>query len=691
MKKKSLLTSLIFCCFVSSYAKAETKDNEGFFNSKVFSLSKKKENAFDSAAAIYVLSSEDIRRSGVNSIPEALRLVPGLQVARANGNAWAISARGMNHQYSSKLLIMIDGRTVYTPIFSGAFWDNQDYVIGDIDRIEVIRGPGGSIWGANAMNGIINIITKSASETKGAYVSQVYGNNDNSITEARFGNKIGSSELDSYRVYAKHVNRDGFYKLNDGTSNNDTSTNNHGSTRNNDGFSGSSAGFKYDIGSIKDNNISIHGDIAKNNSKNYFQSGAIGGSNGNKDNSSANIVVNWNKTFSQKSSISLQGYFYYDNNNIQTTNYYEKTTDLDFQHFYNFSEQNQFIWGLGYKNVIDKITNKPGYTTTGDPYFPLSYSPAFRNIETYSAFIQDKIGLIADKLYLTLGSKFEHNDQTGFEYQPNARLTYYPSRNQTVWAAVSRAIRVPTMGEDSLNIKVETFDTDGVTSFGPTTVTQGNPKAQAETVVSYEVGYKVKPTRTTNIDISTYVNQYSRLGTFDATNIDPSTGIGTPTASNTGRAVTYGFEVDTKWQVLDTWRLEASYDFIKMDIKLNAAANENDPTASLLNSDKLSYFMKAVPRNQFRLRSLYDVTSKIEFDNMLYFVDSLPSKTTVEKGVPAYIRWDTRLGYLATKNLDLSFGIQNLLDDRHQEFSAAFFNNKIEVGRTYYVKAVLQF
>lgn len=688
MRKQLFYTATLLSFCISTPALAKDSSEKGFFNSDVFSLSKKKENAFDAASAIYVLSSEDIRRSGVTSIPEALRLVPGLQVARIDGNKWAISARGMNHQYSSKLLIMIDGRTIYTPIFSGAFWDNQDYVINDIERIEVIRGPGASIWGANAMNGIINIITKSAAETKGAYLSQTYGNNDN-ITEARYGGKVGS-ELDSYRVYAKHANRGGFRKLTDGSMNNDLSynTSDYG-TENKDGIVSDRAGFKYDILSMKDSTLSIHGDVFNSNSKNYFNANPVSteGIDGyNKKTDGQNLVVNWNKNFSSKSSMTFQGYFDRSNLDVGLFKAKETTYSADFQHFYNFSKDNQFIWGFGYKNVIDNTQSNDVYSSTGTAYKPLSYNPRYRNIETYSAFIQDKIGIIADKFYLTLGSKFEHNDQTGFEYQPNARLTYYPSRNQTIWAAVSRAIRVPTMGEDSINITVNSVNTGNAN----TVVTNGSAAAQSETVLSYELGYKVKPTRRTNIDISTFINQYSRLGTFDAVNPD-SNGYGTPTASNNGRAITYGFEIDTKWQVLDSWKLEASYDFIKMDIKLNAASNENTSPISDLNSDKLTYFMNATPRNQFRLRSLYDVTSKIEFDNMLYYVDSLPGKTSTEKGVPAYVRWDTRLGYLMTKNLDLSFGIQNLLDDRHQEFSAGLFNNKVEIGRTYYAKAVLQF
>ncbi len=674
MKKTIFVSILMFSCFNCFLAKAAPeKEKASFFNSDIFSLAKKKQNSFDAPSSVYVLSSEDIRRSGVTSIPEALRLVPGVQVARISGNAWAISSRGLNHQYASKLLVLVDGLTIYTPIFSGAFWDNHDYVIEDIDRIEVIRGPGGSIWGANAMNGIINIITKSSAQTQGTYLSQVFGNNDKSITEARYGGKI--NDLDTYRIYAKHAVRAGMWKMNNGTTNADFSVNDNGSRSNNDGIVANRAGFRYDVSSIKDNSISVHGDFFNNTSNNYFQ-GFGNPEGGNKDNTGGNIVFNWGKTISKKSNIALQAYLYYDRNDIQIVDYQERTADVDFQHFYNFSSDNQFIWGLGYKNVKDKIKS---IEVGEDPYIPLQYFPNKRNIEVHSAFIQDKFAIIADELYVTVGSKFEHNDQTGFEYQPNARLTYFPSRNQTLWTAVSRAIRVPTRGEDAVEIKIDPA----------TTVTRGNPTSSAENVISYELGYRIKPTYKTLADVSIFYNEYSRLGNFDA---DVSQGApGVPTASNTGRAETYGLEFTGKWQVTNELKFEVGYDFLKSDIKLSSQSNENDATLSALNVDKLTYFGNMSPRNQFRIRSFYNVTPKIEFDNMVYYVDYLKGRESFEADVPAYVRWDTRVGYLATRSLDLSFGVQNILDDRHNEFGPALFNNRIEVGRTYYGKAVLQF
>lgn len=670
--KRTFFFITALCYFLPAVALADDDKQKNFFSSDFFSLSKKKESAFDAPSAVYVLSSEDIRRSGATSIPEALRMVPGLQVSRMDGNKWAISSRGFDRQYSNKLLIMIDGRTVYTPIFSGAFWDIQDYVIEDIEKIEVIRGPGGSIWGANAMNGIINIITKNAAETQGTYASQIVGNNDRSITELRYGGKTAINN--SYRVYAKHSVRKGFERVNSNAVDGLRYVNN------NDGIHDNRAGFKYDMISLKDNTVSVHGDFYDSVAKNYFAT-LNNNTQNDKYSTGGNLVMNWNKTISKKSSFTLQTYLDYAHLEVPIVQMDEKTIDVDFQHFYNFTKENQFIWGLGYRNnIIHTKSLDPAFTSGGAAYAPLQYTPPSKNFETFSAFIQDKIGLIPDTLYLTLGSKFQNNTFTGFEYQPNARLTYYPSRNQTIWAAVSRAVRVPTYGEEYLTAKLNGSN-----------INQGSRNYGSESVVAYELGYRVKPNSVTTLDISSFYNDYSKLRTYDGVG-------GIPTAGNNGYGESYGFEIDGKWQVFDTWRVEASYDYLKMTLHLNQASNE---LTTATNFDPLEATEGTSPRNQFRFRSLLNLTPKLEFDNMFFYVSSLTksgssnSSTAGYKhyntGIQPYTRWDTRLGYLVNKNLDLSAGVQNVLDNRHQEFTAGLFNNTVQVGRTYYLKAALQF
>lgn len=640
---------------------ANSLDDKTAFNPEIFSLSKKKESAFDAPSATYVLSSEDIRRSGATSIPEALRLVPGIQVARMNGNTWAITARGFDRQFSNKLLVMIDGRTVYTTLFSGTVWDIQDYVIEDIDRIEVVRGPGGTIWGTNAVNGVINIITKSAVQTQGAYVSQIVGNQDKSITEARYGGETAAK--DSYRFYVKKAVRDGLDRY-------DTRGNNH------DGIRQDRAGFRYDISSIKDSTISVHGDIFSGTAKNYFST-LSNPSQNDKDSRGANLVVNWNKKLSNKSNFILNSYLDYDQFSIPVLQRSAKTFDVDFQHFYNFSKENQFIWGVGYRQIMDDIEE-----SNAGAAVPINYTPDKRNDQWFTAFIQDKIGLIPDKLYLTIGSKFEKNDFSGFEYQPNARLAYYPSRNQTLWAAVSRAVRTPTRGESDIDLK-----------SGSTTVTKGSPTYGVEQLIAYEAGYRIKPTQKTLIDASTFYNKYSKLRTNEVIN-------GTPTTANLGFGESYGFEITGKWQVTNNWRLEANYDHLNLNLHVSDNSTDNSSSSFLAGVDNLENAEGQSPHDQFKLKSFYNITPKVEFDNILYYVSGLnKGVTNTTRGIPSYFRWDTRFGYLPTRNLDLSIGIQNLLDQRHSEFkaslyqtnSAAGINRQTIIGRTFYFKLVWQY
>ena len=649
-----VLTSLL--CFGNLAQAEEGKKSSGgtFFNPEVFSLSKKRENAFDAPSATYVLSSEDIRRSGATSIPEALRLVPGIQVARMDGNKWAITSRGFDRQFANKLLVMIDGRTVYTPLFSGVFWDVQDYVIEDIDRIEVVRGPGGTIWGANAVNGVINIITKSAAQTQGAYVSQIVGNQDKSITEVRYGGE--TKDHDSYRFYAKKAVRDGLDRTTTRASNDD-------------GIVQERAGFRYDVSSITDNTLSVHGDVFSGTAENYFAN-LNNPSKNDKDSRGGNVVVNWNRKLSNKSNFILNSYLDYDQFKIPVLGRSARTFDLDFQHFYNFSRENQFIWGLGYRQIQDKMTENDV-----NGIIPLHYSNEKRNDQLFTAFIQDKIGLVADKLYLTIGSKFEKNEFTGFEYQPNARLAFYPARNQTLWASVSRAVRTPTRGESDVTIRNEN---------SALAINQGSPTYGIEQLVAYEVGYKIKPTNKTLIDATAFYNDYSKLRTFEATGVNP------PVAANLGYGESYGFEITGKWQAADNWKLEANYDHLQLDLHVSDQSLDN--LSLLRTSDNLENAEGQSPHDQFKLKSFYNITPKLEFDNILYYVSGLNKGITNQgKGIPSYVRFDTRLGYLATKNVDLSVGVQNLFNQVHTEFKKALYNNQTMIGRTFYVKMVWQY
>ncbi len=646
-----ILTTLLMSLFLSSAKADDNEENSSFFNPEIFSLSKKKESAFDAPSATYILSSEDIRRSGATSIPEVLRMVPGLQVARIDGNKWAITARGFNRQFSNKLLVMIDGRTVYTTLFSGVFWDIQDYVIEDIDRIEIVKGPGGTIWGSNAVNGVINVITKNAAQTQGVYVSQIFGNQDKSITEARYGKETASKN--SYRLYFKKAVREGLDKYSD-------------KQNNKDGIKQDRAGFRYDISSVKDSKISIHGNVFSGIANKYYSLNTP--SQNNKNSHGGNLVANWNKKLSSKSTFILNSYFDYDQFKIPVLNRSAQTLDFDFQHFYDFSKDNQFIWGVGYRQIFDKINSN-----SVDGKTPLQYSNKYRNDQWFSSFIQDKIVLIPDKLHLTVGSKFEKNDFNGFSYQPNARLAYYPNRKQTIWASVSKSIRTPTRGESDVTIR----DNSGLV------LNQGSPNYGVEQLIAYETGYRIKPNSKTSIDVATFYNQYSKLRTFES---DPAG----PTAANLGYGESYGFEITGKFQVTNNWKLEANYDRLELNLHLKKGSTDN--LTILKNSDNLENAEFQSPHNQFKIKSFYNIAPKIELDNILYYVDGLNKGVANESiAIPSYFRFDTRIGYLVTRNFDLSVGIQDVLNQTHTEFKKALYSNQTLVGRNFYGKIVWQY
>ncbi|MFT6332759.1 MAG: iron complex outermembrane receptor protein [Lentimonas sp.] len=664
MKKLLLLIILNNFLFISAAFASEIKDvssrskgNDAYklFDINIFSLSKKNEDAFDAASSIYVLSSEDLRRSGATSIPEALRLVPGLQVARIDGHKWAISARGFNSQFSNKLLVMIDGRTVYTPLFSGAVWDVQDYVLEDVEKIEVIRGSGGAIWGANAVNGIINIITKNSADTKGSYFSTIVGNQDRLISEARYGG--ATKDRNHYRLYAKQVVRDELDGLNSGVGNDD-------------GYRQSQVGFRYDLRSIKDNMIKIHGDVRDGKANSYFNLTDSAAESTDKDSKGGNLTVNWDKTLSDKSNFVLQAYLDYDQFSTYILERDGITADVDFQYFYDFNRHHQVVFGLGYRSIMDEIKER----SLNNGVIPLDYSPDKRDDQIFSTFLQDKIGLIDDVLYLTVGSKFERNDYTGFEFQPSAKLTLLPAENQTAWASISRAVRTPTRGEDSIRIK------NPVAPGAGFVLQAGDSQYESENVIAYELGYRIKPTRSSLIDIAVFYNDYSDLRTFNTIN-------SIATTTNFGSGNSFGTEITAKWQVLPGWRLEAGYDFLHMDVVNDNASDENALFPA--------HFAEGQsPKNQFRLRSNYDITPKVEFDNILYYVDSTPlskSASASDLGIGSYVRLDTRLGYAINSHVDLSLGIQNITDDKHQEFDNGLFANETEIGRTFYIKGAFKF
>jgi iron complex outermembrane recepter protein len=602
------------------------------------------------AAAVYVITQEDIRRSGATTIAEALRMSPGLDVARIDSSRWAISSRGFNDFFANKLLVLMDGRSVYTPLFSGVFWDVQDTMLEDIEQIEVIRGPGAAMWGANAVNGVINIITKNSADTQGGLISGGTGTEELGFGSVRYGGKI--AEGLTYRAYVKYFNRDDFKLPNGGGDAADEW----------DMFRG---GFRSDWKISDGNSVRLQGDA---------YSGTTGQDvkvplppaplapppwpivtlTGRGKVAGGNVLGSYQHVFSDSSDLTLQTYYDRTERTDQVHQEFRDTYDLDFQHRFELGERQEFIWGLGYRLSTDKLSRGLGAIQT------IGFVPAERRDQLFSAFAQDVIKLHEDDLKFTLGTKVEHNSYTGWEIQPNARLIWEPSERHSIWAAVSRAVRTPARFEHT----IQGFFTQNGQSGG----IFGNPNYESEELTAYEIGYRVQPNKRVSFDLAGFINDYENLRVF------AFSGLGV-TPQNVGSAETYGGELGANFKVTEQWRLFAGYTFLKMQLHSQTRFAVGAETPE-----------RESPQHQVQVRSYYDLPWNLELDAAVYYVDSLAART-----VPGYTKLDLRLGWRPKQNFELSIVGQNLLDSRHPEFGEGFLVSPTEIERSVYAKATWRF
>jgi iron complex outermembrane receptor protein len=609
----------------------------------VTSVSKYPEKFSEAAAAVAVLTSEDIERSGVTKIPDALRLVPGLDVAQVDAHTWAISSRGFNDIFADKLLVLIDGRTVYTPLFSGVFWDFQDTLLADIDRIEVVRGPGATLWGANAVNGVINIITKSARDTQGFLVSTGGGTEDRDFVNVRYGVKIDDDIF--ARVYVKYFDRDSSV-LPDGTDAHDAW----------DMFRG---GFRLDSEPSNENSFTLQGDIYTGNEDEVYSipttTPPFATTVASTDQvSGGNLLGRWTHTFAPDSQLTLQAY--YDRTEQETPIFGEKrdTGDVDLQDRFDWGDRQKIIWGAGFRVTHTNIKNS----------LNVSFFPSDRTLTLYSAFVQDEISIVPDRLHLTIGSKFEHNDFTGFEIQPSARALWTPGHAQTIWGSISRAVRTPSEAESDVRLNPAP-----PVPIPPGFLTiHGNPNMESEKLIAYELGYRVQPINQLKVDLTGFYNDYDDLRTLEPLLPGP---VSPSIVKNKLFGETYGVELSATAQVTRQWRLQGSYSYF--DAQLHREPGSRDTTTEAIDEG-------SSPHNQFFIRSLLDVGWNIQFDSTLRYVDVLPLPK-----VPSYITLDLRLAWSPRKDLEFAVVGRNLLDDRHPEFAPTFIGTqRTEVERSVY-------
>lgn len=604
---------------------------------EISSAAKKPQRLLDAATAIHVLGREDIRRSGATNLPELLRMVPGVQVARIDASRYAVSIRGFGNRYSGKLLVLQDGRTLYSPLFSGTYWEAQDVLLEDVERIEVIRGPGGTLWGANAVNGVINIITRQARESQGTHVEAKAGSLENGFA-LRHGTTLGDGG--HVRAYAK-LDRHGPLETPAGEDAHDA-------------WHQARAGFRADLHPDAQDTMTVQGDVYETKAEQSVLATSLvppttayvpdtARSQG------GNLLLRWQRVLSQDENWHVQAYL--DHTRVRDVLHEQRvsTLDLEWQHRFRLSPQQEITWGLGLRQVKDAL----------DGSFTVSLDPDQRSTLLYSGFLQDEISL-RDDLSLTVGSKLEHNDFTGFEVQPSARLLWRASPTDSVWASVSRAVQTPSRATHNVQMNLAVLPgLPGVP--GPVVIgVRGNHDLQSEELLSREIGYRSQLSADLNVDVAAFYNTYDNLVSLEN---NPPEFSPVPLLAkrfdNLMSGKTYGVELSGNWQVNPAWRLRGSYSWLQMRLSSKVGG-----------SGQLAFGNEDGSAQQvLHVHSQHNLGHNVELDANLYAMGKLVALgPQAQTSVDSYTRFDLRLGWKPRPGLELSVTGRNLLEKRHAEF-----------------------
>ncbi len=607
-------------------------------NIQVTTVSKEPEEVWKTPAAIFVITQQDIQRSGVTSIPEALRLAPGVEVARITSDEWAIGIRGFNSRLSRSVLVLIDGRIVYSPLTAGVYWEVQDYILEDIDRIEVIRGPGGTIWGPNAVNGVINIITKSSKETLGGLASGGAGNIEQGFGEARYGASYGPDF--TYRVYGKGFSLAPEY---------------HSDGINYDSWQAGQAGFRMDWNKGARDSYTLSGDgymqeagesvptSTYNPPANYIF-------NNFAHLSGANLLWHWQRKLGDKKDFHITAY--YDRTERHELNFGDNrnTADVDFVDEFPLARQ-EISWGAGvYVSHGSEIQILTG----------LMFVPPVRTDQFYTAFIQDNLTLVRNRLALLAGPRFIKTNYTGALVEPSVRLLYTPTATQSLWAGFTQAVRTPADVERDFYLAsfIGTAP-NGLPLFARF---NANRNFQSERLNGYELGYRRLLKSKLYLDIASFFNQYRNLlsedlaGPIFLEDTPAPPHLLLPAEFGNGLvATTEGGEIAPEWQPTKFWRLTGWYSFLEMHVKKAPGSADLGSAPGVQGSS---------PQHQVLLQSALDLPKSVSFDFQIRYVSALPALT-----VPAYWTGDANLGYSLTKQLRLSIVGNNLFQPFHYEFN----------------------
>lgn len=608
---------------------------EELMSIEVSSAAKRPQRLSEVATAIYAIGREEIRRSGATSLPELLRTVPGVQVSRIDGSRYAVSIRGFSSRYSGKLLILQDGRTLYSPLFSGTYWEAQDVLLEDVERIEVIRGSGGTLWGANAVNGVINIITRQARDTQGTYVEAKGGSLENGVA-LRHG--MALDDGGHARVYAKTDRHDPMETASGETTH--------------DAWKQKRAGFRVDLSPSAADKVTIQGDVFESHSQQQVllmpgptvQAGFVPDT---ARSTGANALVRWQREVGAKESWHVQAYADHTKQADVMQQHSIDTLDIEWQHRLPLTASQDLTWGVGLRSVKQQLDG--GFTVTMRPD-KLSH-------ELYSAFVQDEIQLRED-LHLTLGTKLEHNGFTGLETQPSARLQWQATPTDNVWGAVSRAVHTPSMATTAA---VGHFGLQPVPMLGDVVLgVRGNPDLQSEDMKSFELGYRGQFGHSVTVDAAGFYNWYDDLVSREQGAITFAPYPLLPlNFDNRMEGKTYGLELATRWQVMPDWRLHGSYSWLRMDLKAKPGGSGTVGFGAPGQS----------PRHMVKLQSLHQLAHNLELDASVSYSSALTfDQAAGDFMVPSFTRLDLRLGWHPLPNVEINLIGRNLLKKRHAEY-----------------------
>lgn len=627
---------------------------EQLMNLEVTTIGRKRQSVNHIPAAVYVITQEEIRRSGATTIPDLLRLVPGVEVAQIDNANWAISIRGFNYRSSNKLLVLVDGRTVYYPIYSSVFWDAQDTLLEDIERIEVIRGPGASLWGANAVNGVINIITKRARDTTGSLVSGGGGNKDRGFGAVRYGGTAGSHGY--YRIFGKFSAEDNLVRW--------------------PGLGGwprsLRGGFRSDWDLEGDNRLTVQGDLYHGTSpqavyRSPFLREPIT-TDDHLTSDGGDLLLRWRHRLAGGSETAFQAYYDRSRHPDLLLTQFHEVVDFDFQHHVPW-ERHDVLWGAGFRNTH--------YDSHGT--WELSLQPKHADLRLFSGFVQDEIKLVSNRLLLTAGVKWEHNGYSGLEVQPTLRLLWTPTHRQVAWASFSRAVRTPSAWEAAVNMNIPDRPLpDGTPIWGSVSP---STHLRSEELLAYETGYRVQPGKNLSFDVAAFFQRYNHLTSLFYEDpvflANPIPHLEIPIrVTNQLRGNNYGAEVAGSYAPLNFWKITGSYSWLR---QITQASQENIVAFPGEDGDN--------PRHQFQLHSFLNLPQHLEADAGLYYVGRLRAQ-----GIDRNTRVDARLGWQPTPAWELSVGGQNLLRGPHYEFyPAGDYIVPGKVGRSIYGRLIWRF